>query len=733
MKILAFLTIYTFATAECSAQTDSLESFSICGSVISSGDSTPIAGCRVKLAELKAGPLTDTNGKFCLHVLKGGSHTLIITAYGHTSLHQTISLWNRDTFITFLLTQRPISADTIEVQASRVETEPSMKQSAKVHPSLVTISDSNFNTPFSIYEDPSRIAQTFAGVSSSSAINNEIVVRGGSPNEVLWKLDGMDIPNPNHFARAGTAGGVLSAINPTMLSNGDFYSGAFPAEFGSRLSAVYDLHTRDGNLEQWKWSAQVSFIGLEGSVEGPIGTSGSSLLMGVRYSTLQMLQNTGALNLSSIPSFDDLNTKMHFILSPLDTLNMTALWGSSTVDLAQRTDQVSSGSGVDAIGLRWLHSFLPSTSMEVAVSKVDNSYRDDFDTLASNQKEGYVGARIGLSYRSDSTTALNFGLEGRREQLPTIAGTGTDSSLISPATNYYSTFGEWIWTPVKWISLNSGVYSQYLAISNQSSIEPRESLTFHLGSDHSLWLAYGLHRQPELLQFVQADHFVAGYSYNPDPTLLFKIEGYQKYYSHAPIDAQSDAFSLLNSGVGTDDNYSTYVYAGKGKVTGAEMTWSARNDASYALITASYVHQQYLASDGIWRDGAFDSRFIFNVVSGETVHFRGTTTLTLTEKLVVVGGNPYTPIDLAASASAGTTILDSSQTLGARNPPYIRLDVGVDVGLKWNSMSIDIYLNVLNALGINNILDRYYDTYFKDVDYDYDLPFVPILGIRVTD
>ena len=446
-----------------------------------------------------------------------------------------------------------------------------------------------------------------------------------------------------------------------------------------------------------------------------------------------MLQNIGTLDLSSIPSFDDLNAKMHFTLGPFDTLNMTALWGSSKIDLPMRADQVSSGSGVDAIGVRWLHSFLPSTSMEIAVSKVDDSYKDDFDTLASSQKEGYVGGRIGISYRSDSLSVFNFGVEGRREQLPAIAGSATDSAIISPSTNYYSAFAELIWTPVKWVALNSGLYSQYLAISNQSSIEPRASVTLRVSEDHSFWLAYGLHRQPELLQFVQADHFVVGYSYNPDPTLLFKIEGYDKYYTQAPIDAQSDAYSLLNSGVGTDDNYRKFVYMGKGKVTGAEMTWSARNDASYALITASYVHQQYLASDGIWRDGVFDSRFIFNVVSGETSHLQSSMTLTLTEKLVIVGGSPYTPINLAASANAGTTILDSSQTLGARNSPYVRLDIGADIGLKWNSMSIDIYLTILNVLGTNNVLDRYYDTYFKIVDYNYDLPFVPVLGIRVTD
>ena len=279
MKILGLMIILGLANSQLRAQTDSSESFSLCGTVISSSDSTPIAGCRITIRNQKVGTLTDTNGMFCLHFLNSGPYSLFAIAYGHFALHQIITLQTRDTFIIFILTEHPITGDTIEVRASRIESVSNVKQPTKVYPSLVSISDSTFNSPFSIYEDPSRVAQSYAGVSGRSAINNEIVIRGGSPNEVLWKLDGMDIPNPNHFARSGTAGGLMSAINPTLISNGNFYSGAFPAEFGSRLSAVYDLHTRDGNLEQWKWSAQVSFIGMEGSIEGPIGIDGSSLLI----------------------------------------------------------------------------------------------------------------------------------------------------------------------------------------------------------------------------------------------------------------------------------------------------------------------------------------------------------------------------------------------------------------------------------------------------------------------
>src|SRR6056297_1087006 len=111
--------------------------------------------------------------------------------------------------------------------------------------------------------DPARMAQNYAGVLGSNDRRNDIIIRGGSPTELLWRIDGLDIPNPNHFATQGATGGPVSAINSMILDDSDFLTGAFPASYGDRLSGVFDLHTRRGNMENHEYYGQFGFNGFE--------------------------------------------------------------------------------------------------------------------------------------------------------------------------------------------------------------------------------------------------------------------------------------------------------------------------------------------------------------------------------------------------------------------------------------------------------------------------------------
>lgn len=119
--------------------------------------------------------------------------------------------------------------------------------------------------------DPSRMAANYAGVSSTSDARNDIIIRGNSPLGVLWRLNGMEIPNPNHFGSLGTTGGPVSILNNNLLDKSDFLTGAFPAEYGNALAGVFDLQMRSGNNEKTEFLGQVGFNGFELGAEGPIG------------------------------------------------------------------------------------------------------------------------------------------------------------------------------------------------------------------------------------------------------------------------------------------------------------------------------------------------------------------------------------------------------------------------------------------------------------------------------
>ncbi len=162
-------------------------------------------------------------------------------------------------------------------------------------------------------QDPSRMAQNFAGVSNASDDRNDIVIRGNSPTGVLWRMEGIDIPSPNHFSAFGTTGGPVTMLNINNLSNSDFLTSAFPADYGNALSGVFDLRLRNGNKNRYEFTGQIGFNGFELGAEGPLKIgNGGSFLINYRYSTLQVFN---ALGLefgtgTAIPQYQDLTFKV---------------------------------------------------------------------------------------------------------------------------------------------------------------------------------------------------------------------------------------------------------------------------------------------------------------------------------------------------------------------------------------------------------------------------------------
>jgi hypothetical protein len=164
--------------------------------------------------------------------------------------------------------------------------------------------------------DPSRMAQNFAGVSGPNDARNDIVIRGNSPSGVLWRMDGIDIPNPNHYSTVGSTGGPVTILNTNTLKNSDFITSAFPAQYGNAVAGVFDLRMRNGNAEKTEWLGQMGFNGFELGVEGPLGNNKkSSYLFNYRYSLVAAIQ---ALGLSvgtgtATPYYQDINFKLHLV------------------------------------------------------------------------------------------------------------------------------------------------------------------------------------------------------------------------------------------------------------------------------------------------------------------------------------------------------------------------------------------------------------------------------------
>lgn len=183
--------------------------------------------------------------------------------------------------------------------------------------------------------DPARMASNYAGVQGADDSRNDIVVRGNSPQSVLWRFDGIDLPNPNHFAIAGTGGGPVSILNNKYLANSDFYTGAFPAEFGNTVAGVFDLRMRNGNNEKRESTMQFGFLGTELMTEGPLGKNkNASYLLGYRYSTLSIFKKLGIdIGTNAVPQYQDGSFRFNFKLKNNANLAFYGIGGMSEINI----------------------------------------------------------------------------------------------------------------------------------------------------------------------------------------------------------------------------------------------------------------------------------------------------------------------------------------------------------------------------------------------------------------
>ncbi len=177
--------------------------------------------------------------------------------------------------------------------------------------------------------DPARMAQNFAGVQANGDTRNDIIIRGNSPLGVQWRLEGIDIPNPNHFAGIGTSGGAISILNNNNLSNSDFLTGAFPAQYGNALAGIFDLRLRNGNDQQRENTIMFGMNGIEAGTEGPIHKKNhSSYIVNYRYSTLGLFDKLGInFGAASIPKYQDGTFKIHLPTKHAGTFDVFAVGG----------------------------------------------------------------------------------------------------------------------------------------------------------------------------------------------------------------------------------------------------------------------------------------------------------------------------------------------------------------------------------------------------------------------
>jgi hypothetical protein len=397
--------------------------------------------------------------------------------------------------------------------------------------------------------DPARMASNYAGVSGTDDSRNDIVVRGNSPTGVLWKVDGIWIPNPSHFAIAGSQGGPVSVLNNKALANSDFYTGAFPAEYGNSISSVFDLKFRNGNNRQYEFTAQVGILGTELTAEGPFSKkSKSSFLIAYRYATFDLFRILGMspetlksiIGTSAIPAYQDLNMKLNFPLSSRTTLSFMAIGGASSINtvLSDQTKPESLNlygdndrdqlfrTKMGVLGMNLTHQLDENSLLQISlgtgvenqhashnyfVRHIDSSGTEPvyvYDTLPQplmrytfNQVR--TGGTVSYTRKISSRHVIKGGISAYHMYIHNV-----DSSL-TPAHDQWlyrwdfkghtalaEAYFQWKYRISDVMTLISGLHSQYFQLSNSfSPVEPRIGLKWKVAPKHVISLGTGYHSQ----------------------------------------------------------------------------------------------------------------------------------------------------------------------------------------------------------------------------------------------
>lgn len=628
--------------------------------------------------------------------------------------------------------------------------------------------------------DVARLAANFAGVSTPDDSRNDIVIRGNSPVGVLWRIDGMNVTNPNHFASVGTTGGAVSALNTNLLKNSDFFTSAFPAEYGNANSGVFDIGFRNGNSKKRETTVQLVVItGLEATTEGPINKEkGSSYLVGYRYSLAGVAQAAGVdIGTTATPTYQDLTFKLNGSTTKFGKFSLFGSLASSTINIDGGNSNTLYGNGnqvdfASKIGILGLNHFKQINSKSYMSSTIGlnytnntiNSYDFDRTTSTSFTKEisdvGKTGYNFSTTYnlKINSKVFFKAGIQDELMGLDLFYKTKQNSNDAwkqvwdtNSYTNLAQAFVHSKFNLSDQLTLNAGLHSQKFFLNNSFSIEPRLGLKYAINSQSSFNLGYGLHSQMQPinvyflqtqnqdgsysynnknLDFTKSQHFVLGYDLQPFKDWRLKTEIYYQQLSNVPVNTFSSSYSMLNTGSSfkteLEDNLTN---SGTGKNYGAEVTIEKFfSNGYYGLFTSSLYSSKYKGSDGIERNTAFNGKYVFNILGGKEwkVGSENRNKFATDIKFTNAGGRAYTPIDLTASQSLNREVV-SSDAYSANYTNYFRLDVKgtYTINSKNKQLSQSFSLDLQNVSNHKNMFSQSYDNQRQNVSTTYQLGFFP--------
>lgn len=608
MKAILSLSFLLFHTCFLLSQSITQD---IRGVVLDVDSKMPLIGATVELIgeDKRYDAITDIDGSFLIEDVPVGRKNMLVNYLGYEEkvLGGVNLVAGKELVLTIELQEAITRLKEIAITAKTDKSKPLNEMALLSGRSFSVEETQRYAASFL---DPARMAQNYAGVTSAGDdLSNEIVIRGNSPTYVQWRLEGIQIPSPNHFANKGSSGGGISMISNNMMADSDFYTGAFPAEIGNVLGGAFDLNFRNGNNSKQENALTVGVLGLEASTEGPFSkTSKASYLFNYRYSVLEIISKIANLDFGDFrPNFQDLSFKINVPTQKMGTFSLFGLLARASAANDKNSDPSSWETVNDLffeeeinqyglVGLKHRYLFANNKTYLTTIlsgSTEDYEYFEDFFDI-NKDNEIYTSENIKIidrSYRLASTvnhkinaqnslragivlSRLGFDFKYQDRPLRSAGGFNIEYDAINTLlddtgnTNMYQAFTQYKYRATEAITLNAGFHYMRLGLTGSSAIEPRAAIKWQFANRQSLAFSAGYHSQAEHLinytlqretspgiftqpninlGLTRAIHYVLGYDLLLSDKARVKIETYYQDLFEVPVDRSFNAGSILNA------------------------------------------------------------------------------------------------------------------------------------------------------------------------------------------
>ena len=675
------------------------------GTILDKDTQTPIIGAEVIIQNIEPlkGDVTDADGNFRIENVPIGRIALQLHYLGYETVILPNIMVNsgKETILNLSMQESTTELQEVVVKAYQGNGKPNNPMALI---GARSISMEEMNRLATGFNDPALITSNFAGVTNSGTGGNDIIVRGNSPKYMQWRLEGVPITNPNHFADQNAAMGTTSILNSNLLATSDFYTGAFPAEFGNVLSGIYDVRLRNGNNEKLEAILGVGLIGTDLTLEGPLSKGyHGSFLVNYRYSTSDVLNKVDLVDVEGNPKFQDAAFKLNLPTENIGTFSLFGIGGTSQFNLENATpedadlpgDDIFSGSIYEDYDKS---SYLFNSGLNHTIALSDQSYlktslsfslenleRDVFqktDSLGtgtqsfmSDLKKTTYRASTTYHYKVNQNNSLQAGViytlfDQNFNQQMRLGSDETMTTLLDfdASLGNLRSFVSWKYHLNERATIVGGLHNNNVFYNNKHTIEPRLSAQWQMNQKGILTIGYGLHSRMESvhhyfakiedkdgiisqpnrdLGLLKTHHVSLGYEHHFTPNLVGKAEVYYQHLFDLPVENNdSSYFATINEG--EEVNYFDLVNRGTGQNYGIELSLHRYfKNHYYFIFNTSIYESKYKTLDGKTRNTRFNGNYLINIIGGKEfvgLGKKNNQTIGVNAKFFMGGGQRIIPL-----------------------------------------------------------------------------------------